>query len=131
MLLWKQYFDWFICENVDVESSFDANNFILNLLTQSVTMYINMMQFDIKESFRNNKNSNRLSIVAFNVCKWCLKNNNFKKTILSHFNINSYEYCKQFCFSWIDCDCFLLACFLINHIIKKLKTIFLRVITRF
>ena len=131
MLLWKQYFDEFICENADAENLFDANSFILNLLTQSMTMYINMTQFDVKESFENSKNSNRLSIVAFNVCKWCLKNNNFKKAISSHFDVSNHEYCKQFCFSWIDYDCFLFICFSVNHFIKKFEAIFLWIITRF
>ena len=103
----------------------------MNLLTQSVTMYINMTQFNIKRSFESRKNSNRLSIVAFNVCKWCLKSNSFKKAISSHFDISSHEYCKQFCFNWADYDCFLLTCFSVNHVIKKLKAVFLRVITRF
>ena len=51
-----------------------------------------MTQFDAERSFEDNENSYDLTIIAFYVSEWSLKDYDFKKSVSLYLNINSHEY---------------------------------------
>ncbi len=67
MLLTRQNLDKFVCRHFRCENSVDVNLICLHFLSQSVTMYVDVFQFNVEFENIFFQNAKRLTIVTSNV----------------------------------------------------------------